>query len=429
MSQNNISPVPPLGGQGVGIIGGGIIGLCCAYYLQKEGHDVTIIDKGNLNDGCSFGNAGMIVPSHIIPLASPGIINKGIKWMLNSQSPFYIRPGINKDLFRWGWLFYRSATVKKMEQAIPVLRDISWLSKQLYIDIANEVNFSFGLSQKGLLMLYRTAAAEKEEKETARIANKADVEAHILSAAEVQKMEPEVKMNVRGGVYFPGDAHLIPSQLMNGLIQYLQQKGVKFILDTKVNDLAIKNHTIKNIITQSGNYSYDEIIISCGSWSPLLLKKMNFSLPLQAGKGYSFDMKEITKKIQIPCLLTEGKVAVTPLENDLRFSGTMEIGCINHSISMKRLRGIVNTIRQFYPEMKVDIPSQKNIWSGLRPCSPDGLPFIGRIKKMKNVTMATGHGMMGMSLGPATGKLVSEIVTGKKASMNMAAFDPERFGD
>lgn len=412
----------------IGIIGGGIIGLCCAYYLQKEGHDITIIDQGNFDDGCSFGNAGMIVPSHIIPLASPDVINKGIKWLFNSRSPFYIHPRINKDLLRWGWLFYRSATTKKMGLSIPVLRDISWLSKKLYAEIADQAGFSFGFSHKGLFMLYQTATAEKEERETARIANKAGVEAYILSAAEVQKMEPEVKVNVRGGIYFPGDSHLIPSQLMNGLIQYLQQKDVKFILNTKVNDFVIKNHKIENIVTQNGDYSYDEIIISSGSWSPLLLKKMNFSLPLQAGKGYSFDIKELTKNVQIPSLLMEGKVAVTPMVNDLRFSGTMEISGIDHSINMERIEGILNTINQFYPDMRVELPLQENIWSGLRPCSPDGLPFIGRTKKIKNLTIATGHGMMGISLGPATGKLVSALISGKKISMNMAAFDPERFG-
>src|SRR5690348_9762898 len=226
----------PRGAREVGIIGGGVMGLCSAYYLIKEGCRVTIIDQGDLQDGCSYGNAGMIVPSHIIPLAAPGMITKGIRWMFNSSSPFYVRPRLQGSLIRWGWLFYRSSTEKKVQYAIPRLRDISRLSKSLYIDLTEEAGFDFGLTQSGLMMLYKTAAAEKEEAETARAANAAGVEAHILSAAEVQQLETEVQVSVKGSVYFPGDAHLNPNLFIKNLLEYLAAKGVKFIRNTEVID-------------------------------------------------------------------------------------------------------------------------------------------------------------------------------------------------
>lgn len=418
----------PRGAREVGIIGGGVMGLCSAYYLIKEGCRVTVIDQGDLQDGCSYGNAGMIVPSHIIPLAAPGMITKGIRWMFNSSSPFYVRPRLQGSLIRWGWLFYRSSTEKKVQYAIPRLRDISRLSKSLYIDLAEEAGFDFGLTQSGLMMLYKTAAAEKEEAETARAANAAGVEAHILSAAEVQRLETEVQVSVKGGVYFPGDAHLNPNLFIKKLLEYLAAKGVKFIRNTEVIDFGLRHEKVESAVTASGSYAFDEIIIACGAWSPVLTRRLHFSLPLQGGKGYSFNLTDLHKNVRIPSLLIEGKVAVTPIGNNLRFGGTMEIAGIDRSVNMHRVKGITDTIPQFYPEIKINLPPKEEVWSGLRPCSPDGLPYIGKLKSPSNITIATGHGMMGLSLGPATGKLVSELITGQTTSMDITAFDPGRFG-
>src|SRR5688572_27095369 len=210
----------------VAIIGGGIIGLSSAYYLNKAGHEVTIFDASDMLDNCSIGNAGMIVPSHIIPLAAPGMISKGIRWMFNSQSPFYVKPRLNGKLIKWGYQFYRHANSNHVAQAIPALKEISLFSKTMYQEMAQEKPFEFGYQERGLIMLYQTKETEREEAETAHIANKNGIEAHILSPAEVQKLEPEVNVTVRGGVYFPGDAHLIPQNLVKNGIEYLKSKGV-----------------------------------------------------------------------------------------------------------------------------------------------------------------------------------------------------------
>jgi len=409
------------------IIGGGIVGLSSAYYLNKAGHQVTIIDQSDLKDGCSFGNAGMIVPSHIIPLAAPGMISKGIRWMFNSRSPFYVKPRLNGDLIKWGYHFYKSSTKEHAVKSAPALKNLSMFSKEMYQQLAKDLPFDFGYHERGLLMLYKTKEAEHEETEMAKFANQQGVEAHVLSREEIQKLEPEVKVDVRGGIYFPGDAHLTPGKLMPLLINHLKEQGVNFQLNTTVTDFVIEQEKIKTIKTNQGDLSFDEVVLATGSWSGLIGARLGLSLPMQAGKGYSFTLPDVEKNIHIPSIFLEARVAVTPMGNSLRFGGTMEITGIDHSISMNRVKGIVDSIPNYYPQMKVAMPNAKDVWHGLRPCSPDGLPYVGRSSKIKNLTIAAGHSMMGLSQGPGTGKLVSEIINQESSSIGLNAFSLERF--
>jgi len=411
----------------IGIIGGGIIGLSSAYYLSKAGHKVTIIEQGDLKDGCSFGNAGMIVPSHFIPLATPGMISKGIRWMFSSTSPFYVRPRLNGDLIKWGYQFYKHSTKEHVERSIPALKEISLLSKAMYHQLSKELPFDFGYNERGLMMLYQTAGTEAEEKETAHRANTIGIEAHVLGPKEVQQLEPDVKVNVRGGVYFPGDAHITPQLLVSQLISYLKNKGVEFKTNTQVIDFIVEGNLVKVIKTDKGELTFDDIIIATGSWSGQTAARLGISIPMQAGKGYSFTLENVAKNVRIPSIFLEARVAITPMGNTLRFGGTMEISGVDHTINMNRVKGIVDAVPNYYPEMKVVMPDKEKVWHGLRPCSPDGLPYIGRSKRIKNLVFATGHSMMGLSLAPGTGKIVSEIINKEKLSMDIEAFEPERF--
>ena len=411
----------------IGIIGSGINGLFSAYYMQKQGHEVTIIDQSDMSDGCSFGNAGMIVPSHIIPLAAPGTIAKGLRWMLSSTSPFYIRPRLSSSLVKWGWLFYKNATTANVEKAIPILRDISLLSKHLYQDFFKQNHFDFDWHERGLMMLYQTPNMAHEEAEGAATANKVGIEAHVLSQKEVQNLEPHTKVNAIGGVFYPGDAHLSPHLLIEGLKKYLNTEGVTFLKNTEVLNFELKNQRVSSVITQKEKLEFDEIVIAVGAWSGILMEKLGISLPLQGGKGYSMAFEGLGDKVNIPAIMLEARATVTPMGNDLRCAGTMEIAGIDLSVNMNRVKGIVHGVNSFYPELNVQIPKQEGVWSGLRPCSPDGLPYIGRLKHLKNVTIATGHGMMGLSLGPATGQLVAEIVGKHPLSMAVDLLNPLRF--
>lgn len=414
-------------GQKVGIIGGGIIGLSCAYFLQQSGHQVTIIDKGDLTDGCSMGNAGMVVPSHIIPLASPGMISKGIRWMFNASSPFYVRPRLSGDLIRWGYLFYKHATTKHVQRAIPALKELSLFSKSLYQEWSKQLPYDFGYHERGLLMLYRTEEAGHEEAATAHIANGHGLVAKILSAGEVQELEPQVKVSVKGGVFFPGDAHLTPQLLTKGLINYLEAHGVEIVLGQNVQSVLVEDKKIKTVKTNSNEWNFDQVVIATGSWSGEFCKLFGLSLPMQAGKGYSFTVDRPNDNVNIPSILLEDRVAVTPMGQALRFGGTMEITGVDHSINMKRVQGIVNAIPRYYPELEVGMPERQSVWHGLRPCSPDGLPYIGRAGRFKNLILATGHSMMGLSLAPGTGKLVAQLVNTERPAVPLVPFDADRF--
>ncbi len=412
------------------IIGSGIIGLYSAYYLQQKGHKVTIIERTDGADGCSYGNAGMIVPSHFIPLAVPGMIEKGIRWMFNSESPFYVKPRLNWDLISWGLKFSKAANSRQVEKAMPALRDISLLAKKLYQDFAKDEKNDFSFEEKGLMMLCKTEHNFHEEAEVAETANKLGIEARVLDLTALHQLEPEVKPDVAGAIYYPGDAHLYPNALVKKLKDLLQKQGIEFLYNTEVTDFESENRSIKSIKTQSGKtIAVEELIIATGSWSPILTKQLNINLPMQAGKGYSITLEQQKgKKLNIPSILLEARVAITPMSDNLiRFGGTMEIGGINQDINMNRVRGIIKAVPEFFPDYPIEVPKQEKVWSGLRPCSPDGLPYIGRTNKYRNLIIASGHAMMGLSLAPGTGKLVQEIVDNEKTSIDISLYKPERY--
>lgn len=408
------------------IIGGGIIGLCSAYYLQKEGHKVTVIDKSDYTSGASYVNAGYITPSHIMPLAAPGMINKGIKWMFDTSSPFYVKPRLDLDFLKWSFAFKKSSTAKKVERAIPIIKDINLFSRKLFEDIKTSNNFDFHYQQKGLLMYYQTEKAGEEEWKVGQRAIKEGLKVENLSKAEVQKIEKNVNLNIKGAVYYHSDAHMTPNEFMPQLKTYLKKNGVSVLSNEEVLDIDVKNDKITAIKTTNLNIKSDEFVIATGSWSQILAKKLGVKIPIQAGKGYRINTERETN-ITIPAILMEAKVAVTPMNGFTRFAGTMEIGGINHIINSKRVNTIANAVEEFYPDLKVNKLEKDKAQCGLRPCSPDGLPYIGKSSKYKNVTFATGHAMMGWSLGPATGKLVSEIISQKKRSLDLSPFAVDRF--
>ncbi|SFD14003.1 NAD(P)/FAD-dependent oxidoreductase [Spirosoma endophyticum] len=411
----------------IGIVGGGIIGLSSAYYLHKAGHRVTLFDQAPIAEGASFGNAGMIVPSHIIPLAQPGMIAKGMRWMLKSTSPFYVKPRLNADLLRWGWLFYRHSTPEHVKRSIPLLRDLSLLSKTLYQDLAANGDLDFEWQERGLLMLYKTASAEHDMAEEADVANRAGIEAQVLTEQQVQELEPNTRVDVRGGILFPGDAHLNPGELIRSLLFFLRKKGITILENHTVTGFGKSGSRIKSVQTSLGEYSVDEVVVAGGAWSPVIARQLGLNLSLQGGKGYSFMLRNVGNNIRVPAIMLEARATATPMESDLRFAGTLEVAGTDMKVNMNRVRGIVQSINQYYPDIPVEMPVVDTVWRGLRPCSPDGLPYIGRSEKFDNVVLATGHGMMGLSLGPATGKLVSELISGATKSMEISAFSPDRF--
>jgi D-amino-acid dehydrogenase len=407
------------------IIGGGIIGLCSAYYLQKEGHKVTVIDQGNMNAGASHVNAGYITPSHIISLAAPGMITKGIKWMFNTESPFYVKPRIDLDFMKWAWAFKKSATKAKVEKAIKPILDINLFSRELYEDLKLSSDFNFHYERKGLLMAYKTDKVGEEEWHVGKRAIKEGLNVKNLTKAEVTQLEPNANLDIKGAVYFDSDAHMTPSNFISQMVTYLKIKGVTFYTNEKVISFEQNNNSISKITTNKQSFITDEVVIATGSWSQDLAKKLALNIPVQAGKGYRINHKSKTG-ISIPTILCEAKVAVTPMKGFTRFAGTMEIGGIDHNINPVRVNAIAKAAKAYYPNIKITEEEKQQADCGLRPCSPDGLPYIGKPSKYNNLTIATGHAMMGWSLGPATGKLVTEIISNQKPSLHLEAYNPDR---
>lgn len=411
----------------VTIIGGGVIGLNCAYYLQKEGYAVTVIDKGDITSGCSFGNMGYFSPSHFIPLASPGIISQGIRWMLNSTSPFYIKPRLNSSLVQWGYHFWKNSNAGTVLKNAPHLNNILQLSRHLINEIRDDIGNSFLMEEKGCLSMCQTQKTLDHEFYLADEAEKFGLKVDRLNQQQVQALEPDVELNVTGAVLFKDDCHINPAQFMLFLKNYLEEKGVKFLLNTTVTGFEKKSNKISAVITNNGKFDCDELVVAAGSWLPVVARMMGMKLLLQPGKGYSYTYDHVEKNIRHPAILIERRCAMTPWGQQLRIGGTMELSGINEKILPNRMKGIYESVKSYYPTLQIDPPPTDKIWHGLRPVTPDGLPYIGRTKSFENVVIAGGHAMVGVSLAPGTGKLVTEIIQEKTTAIDMSAFSVERF--
>lgn len=409
------------------IVGAGIAGLASAYYLVQDGWEVKILEKNTVNNNCSYGNAGMIVPSHFTPLAAPGIVAQGIKWMFNSKSPFYVRPSLNPKLINWGLKFLKHANRAHVDLHANAIRDLNLYSSTLYDELALQDGFDFELKQNGILMMYKTKELKHEEIELAHRAQELGLDVDILEGDAVQELEPNLTLDVLGAILYRCDGKLYPQKLMQQLIQYLKTAGATFFEETEVTKFITSGNSIKTAVSNKGHFEADAFVVTGGAYLPQLTSKLDISTPLMPGKGYSF-MYDAPGEQQLnhAALLLEARVAVTPMNGQIRFSGTMELGPANDRIYENRVRGIVESIPKYYPGLQVDYPKDK-IWYGYRPCSPDGLPYLGRLKRYGNAIVAGGGGMMGLSLGPAYGKIVADLLGDREIHADIAGFKPDRF--
>ncbi len=413
----------------VHIVGGGIIGLATAYFLHQQGAEVSVVERGMLDDNCSFGNAGLVAPSHFVPLASPGVISKGLRWMLSAKSPFYIHPRLDFDLIRWLWLFFRSSRSPRVSEAMPVLRDFNLLSKALYAEWAQLPSMDFGFEANGLLMVYHTPKGEATETALADTAAQLGLQVEQWDRARTESHSGPLGEKVRGSIYYADDAHLYPSQLMRQLKNYLAQQGVHFELGTCVQELVVRNGRVTHLQTDKDQpIEVEEVVIAAGAWSSQLLRPLGLCMPMQGAKGYSVTLKQPTQRPKLPLILTEAKVAITPMGQDLRIGGTLELAGFDDSINYPRVEGIMASIRPYLPQLPLPQQGKDPIWRGFRPCTPDGLPYIGRLEAVPNLTVAAGHAMVGLSLGAATGKLVSQLLARQRPDIPLELFRPERFG-
>jgi D-amino-acid dehydrogenase len=367
----------------------------------------------------------MIVPSHFVPLAAPGVVIRALGWMANPESPFYVKPRLDRDLVAWSWRFNRAATTKRAARAAPVLRDLHLASRNLFDELAYELRVE--LVTRGILMVCHSERGLEAEARTAEEATRLGIPAQVVTRAQLADLEPDVRMRAEGGVLYPKDAHLDPARFMSAIARAAERHGVILRWSHRLTGWRQTQDRIDAVTTSQGELQADEFVVCAGSWSPTVLGELEVALPLQPGKGYSLTLAHPSRKPTRGMILSEAHVAVTPMGDTLRFGGTMELAGLDESIHPPRIRGIIKSVQQYLPDFRSDELEGIRPWCGLRPCSPDGLPYVGRLASYGNLSVATGHAMLGLSLGPITGKLMSEVLSDDEPSMPIELLSPDRY--
>lgn len=412
----------------VTVIGAGIIGLCSAYFARQKGFEVVVLDENAEGaDSCSTGNAGMIVPSHFVPLAAPGMVGMGLKMMFNPRSPFAFKIPPSVDQMLWSLQFMKHANAQHVANCEILLRDMNLKSRSLYEGMAEDLGIGYQLVKRGLIMLCKQQATLDAEKHLAERANELGVGATVLDSAGLKALDPTVTMDVAGGVHFHDDCHLTPQEFLKALREKLKENGVQFHFGCRVTAIAERNDQTEVTCANGEKFAADQTVIAGGVWSKDLAKMLNLKMPMMAGKGYSMTVAKPAETPTLCSILVEARVAVTPMQNGVRFGGTMELGEPSKTVNKNRVQGIIESIPQFFPKFSSADFADQPVWFGMRPCSPDGLPYVGRVKSSPKVVMASGHSMMGLSLGPVTGMLVSEVLANSATSLPIQQLDPNRY--
>lgn len=409
------------------IVGGGMNGLCAAYYLHKADFDVLVIDKGDISNNCSFGNMGFLSPSHFVPLASPGIISEGLRYMLSSTSPFYIKPRFDFSFIKWAMKFYKNSNQKTVDKHAPHLSELLNLSRRLMNEIKDDIGDVFDMEEIGCMMMCHSQKAFEDELKLLKGAKKFNLEVEVLDREELQKREPDVRLDIYGALLFKDDAHIHPGKFMVAMKEFLEKNGVKFQLNTTVTGFKKHHHKIEAVHTDKGDFTADEFVLSPGSWLEEVAKMAGIKLLLQGGKGYSYTYEYVEKNIRYPAILVDGRCAITPWKHMLRIGGTMEFTGLNDNVLIKRMEGIFNSVKKFYPGLDIQFPPKEKIWTGLRPVSPDGLPYLGKTAEVENLFISGGNAMLGISEGAAAGLIISDLIAKRSTPIDISAFKTNRF--
>jgi D-amino-acid dehydrogenase len=409
------------------IIGGGVIGVCCAYYLMQQGRTVTLLDKQDICAGSSYGNAGLIVPSHAMPLAMPGAIRQALPWLLDASSPFYIKPRLNPELLEWLWRFRSASNQARLQKAIPLLLRLNRASLGLFRELAAISDLDFNFEPRGGLYVYLSQAGFDKGVHEAELLHHYGCEVAILDAAGVRQLAPTLRPAVVGGILYPEDAHLIPDRFVHGMAGLIRRQGAEICPATEVLSCETRGNQVVKVVTTRGDFASKQVVMAAGAWSPQLGHSLGLRLPIQPAKGYSITIPRPAATAEIPLHLAERKVAVTPMGKMLRFAGTLELAGLDLSINRRRVDAIQRAAQEYLELGEGATPATIEIWRGLRPLTPDTLPIIGRCRHLTNLFVATGHGMMGVSMGPVTGKLVSQLAAGEPPQIDLSLLAVERF--
>ena len=408
------------------VVGGGVVGLCVAHYLTESGREVVLIDRAGFGDGASFGNAGLVAPSHAIPFPAVGAIRDGLRWLFDGQSPFYVRPSF--DLERLGWLmrFALASGRRRSEAGAAVLSELLLASAASFReDFAGRGDLNFAYHSDGVLAIHATPQSLERGLAEGRLLERFGIASQPLDGAELSALEPTLSPALAGAMLWPQDGHLDPYLLISQLVGSLARRGVRFEWSTEVLSFSLDRGRVGSLRTTAGEIEPTELVLAAGAWSPGLSRQLGLRLPMQAGKGYSITAATGEEVPRRPLLFADARVVATPLRGRLRLAGTLELVGHDMGISRRRVDAIRAVGESFLAGVKMD--PQARIWRGLRPLTADGLPVIGRPRGLSNVVIATGHGHLGVSLGPVTGRIVSELAAGGGWPTDLSAVSPDRF--
>jgi D-amino-acid dehydrogenase len=401
------------------VIGGGVIGVSAAYFLAERGASVTLLEKGEICSGASYGNAGWVFPSHSTPIPAPGAIRSAFKWLLDPESPFYIKPRLDLDLARWLWEFRAACTADRARRAYELKRELSLASRDIFEKLSARPELDFQFSRNGLLLLFETAEGLAEAGQELDWLEALGGAGRLLSREEALELAPQASRSVVGGVFYPAESHIDPSAFVESLAREAERQGVRIVTGCEAMELELSGSRISRVIATKGDFACDEVVLAGGAWSPGLVAPLRVRLPVQSAKGYPEGFGDM------PLMLAEAKIGVSPLGDRLRVAGTLELAGLDLSINLRRVRAIVAAARRCLPGLGE--LERIETWRGLRPCTPDDLPVIGRTGRVRNLVVATGHGMSGISQGPITGQLVAELIAEQSPSMDLRPYSPDRF--
>jgi D-amino-acid dehydrogenase len=408
------------------VLGGGVIGLACAYWLRRTGRDVIVLEQDRLGAGASHGNCGTITPSHATPLAMPGMIGKALRWMLKADAPLYVKPRLDFELFAWlarfarqcNWSEFRRVTRIKAEL---LLRSREWLER-LVRDERLECEFG----ARGTLYVHRDPRAWEAAQWLPRELAVVGVPIECWDGARARAQEPCLDESIVAAHFNPADAHLRPDRFVAELARLLRRDGVRIAESSAVEGFRAEAGRVASVYAGGVEWRPRDVVFALGAWSPALARELGLRLPIQPGKGYSLTYAPPALAPSIPLVLRERSVCVTAWSSGYRLGSTMEFSGYDSSLNQTRLGALERGAAEYLREPLG--PRRLEEWFGWRPMTWDDLPIIGRSPRHSNLVLATGHGMLGVSLSAATGVLVSEIVGGKPTSLDVAPYALERFG-
>ncbi|MEE9517443.1 MAG: FAD-dependent oxidoreductase, partial [Candidatus Adiutricales bacterium] len=397
--------------------------VCSAYYLAQQGFEVKLLEAGEICAGASFGNAGLILPSHIEPLATPNALGQGLRGLLNPESPFYIKPRLSLSLASWLWRFRAASKEERVRVSMGLLQSLSSRSVELYRELAKLTGMAFGYEELGSLHLFNTSRGHRDARTSKDLMRTFGIEARLMTPDEINALN--IRAEVRGGLYFPGDSHLVPADFVVQLGKAAVDSGVDIRTGTEVLGFETSGPKVTAVKTTRGDFQPDQIVLAGGAWSPELSRALKLRLPIQPAKGYSLTYQSPENPPSIPVMLSEARVAVTPMGRFIRFAGTLELAGHDMSINERRINTIMRQAAQYLPWTKrLELVE---IWRGLRPCTPDGLPVISRPGRYENLIVAAGHATIGMVLGPVTGLLVAQLASFQEPEIDINGLRLERF--